>query len=84
MCCLPSIPHVKVIPIITTCSTEVIGDDVDGVIRKLNDGLLKEKYPDREVHLIAIHTPSFVGSMISGYDVAVRDFVRHFATKTEP
>ncbi|WP_316675638.1 Fe-only nitrogenase subunit beta [uncultured Tolumonas sp.] len=77
-------PHVKVIPIITTCSTEVIGDDVDGVIRKLNDGLLKEKYPDREVHLIAIHTPSFVGSMISGYDVAVRDFVRHFATKTEP
>lgn len=77
-------PDVKVIPIITTCSTEVIGDDVDGVIRKLNEGLLKEKYPDREVHLIAIHTPSFVGSMISGYDVAVRDFVRHFATKGEP
>jgi len=76
-------PHLKVIPIITTCSTEVIGDDVDGVIRKLNEGLLKEKYPDREVHLIAIHTPSFVGSMISGYDVAVRDFVRHFATKNE-
>jgi hypothetical protein len=77
-------PHVKVIPIITTCSTEVIGDDVDGVIRKLNEGLLKEKYPGREVHLIAVHTPSFVGSMINGYDVAVRDFVKHFATKTEP
>jgi nitrogenase molybdenum-iron protein beta chain len=77
-------PHVKVIPIITTCSTEVIGDDVDGVVRKLNKGLLKEKYPDREVHLIPIHTPSFVGSMISGYDVAVCDFVKHFATKTEP
>jgi nitrogenase molybdenum-iron protein beta chain len=75
-------PHLKVIPIITTCSTEVIGDDVDGVIRKLNEGLLKEKYPDREVHLIAIHTPSFVGSMISGYDVAVRDFVKHFATRS--
>ncbi|MDR2151874.1 MAG: Fe-only nitrogenase subunit beta [Helicobacteraceae bacterium] len=77
-------PKVKVIPIITTCSTEVIGDDVDGVIIKLNEGLLKQKYPDREVHLIAIHAPSFVGSMISGYDVAVRDFVKHFATKTEP
>ncbi|MDR2033409.1 MAG: Fe-only nitrogenase subunit beta [Helicobacteraceae bacterium] len=77
-------PKVKVIPIITTCSTEVIGDDVDGVITKLNEGLLKEKYPDREVHLIAVHAPSFVGSMISGYDVAVRDFVKHFATKTEP
>ncbi|EMA8102659.1 Fe-only nitrogenase subunit beta [Klebsiella quasipneumoniae] len=77
-------PHVKVIPIITTCSTEVIGDDVDGVVRKLNDGLLKEKYAGREVHLIPIHTPSFVGSMISGYDVAVRDMVKYFARKSEP
>ncbi|KAA9000500.1 Fe-only nitrogenase subunit beta [Affinibrenneria salicis] len=77
-------PHVKVVPIITTCSTEVIGDDVDGVVRKLNNGLLKEKFAGRQVHLIPIHSPSFVGSMISGYDVAVRDFVRYFAKKSEP
>jgi nitrogenase molybdenum-iron protein beta chain len=77
-------PHVKVVPIITTCSTEVIGDDVDGVVRKLNAGLLKEKFPDREVHLIPVHTPSFVGSMVSGYDVAVRDFVKYFARKEAP
>jgi nitrogenase molybdenum-iron protein beta chain len=74
-------PHVKVIPIISTCSTEVIGDDIDGLVLKLNSGLLKDKYADREVHLIPIHTPSFVGSMISGYDVAVKDFVEHFAKK---
>ncbi len=74
-------PHVKVIPIITTCSTEVIGDDIDGLVLKLNNGLLKEKYADREVHLVPIHTPSFVGSMISGYDIAVRDFVAYFAKK---
>jgi nitrogenase molybdenum-iron protein beta chain len=77
-------PHVKVIPIITTCSTEVIGDDIDGVITKLEEELLAVKYPDREVHLIPIHTPSFVGSMVSGYDVAVRDFVKAFAAKSEP
>lgn len=77
-------PHVKVIPIITTCSTEVIGDDVDGLVRKLNNGLLKEKYAGREVHLIAVHTPSFVGSMITGYDLTVREFVKHFAKKGEP
>ncbi|MEC5344421.1 Fe-only nitrogenase subunit beta [Brenneria populi] len=77
-------PHVKVIPIITTCSTEVIGDDVDGVVIKLNEGLLKEKFPGREVHLIPIHSPSFVGSMVSGYDLAVRDFVKYFAAKSEP
>lgn len=77
-------PYVKVIPIISTCSTEVIGDDIDGVVRKLNNGLLKEKYAGREVHLIPIHSPSFKGSMVSGYDVAVEEFVRYFAKKTEP
>ncbi|MBP1641059.1 MAG: Fe-only nitrogenase FeFe protein subunit AnfK [Bacteroidetes bacterium] len=76
-------PDLKVIPIITTCSTEVIGDDVDGVVQKLEAGLLKEKYAGREVHLIPIHTPSFVGSQISGYDVAVKAIVEHFATKSD-
>ena len=74
-------PHVKVVPIITTCSTEVIGDDIDGLVLKLNSGLLKEKYAGREVHLVPIHAPSFVGSMISGYDLAVKSFVAHFAKK---
>jgi nitrogenase molybdenum-iron protein beta chain len=77
-------PHVKVVPIITTCCTEVIGDDVDGVVRKLNEGLLKEKYAGREVYLIPIHTPSFKGSMVSGYDVAVQDFISYFAKKGQP
>lgn len=77
-------PDVRVVPIISTCSTEIIGDDIDGVVRKLNRGLLKEKYAGREVHLIPIHTPSFKGSMISGYDVAVNDFVQYFAKKGEP
>lgn len=76
-------PDLKIIPIISTCSTEVIGDDIDGVVRKLNNGLLKEKYPGREVHLIPIHTPSFKGSQVSGYDVAVEAFVKHFAKKGE-
>lgn len=76
-------PDVRVIPIISTCSTEVIGDDIDGVCNTLNEGLLPEKYADRDIHLIPIHTPSFVGSMITGYDLAVRDFVRHFAKKGE-
>mgnify|MGYP000934305044 CR=1 FL=1 len=77
-------PHVKVVPIISTCSTEVIGDDIDGVVRKLNQDLLKEKYAGREVHLIPIHSPSFVGSMVSGYDVAVNELVTYFAKKGEP
>ncbi|RAP39515.1 Fe-only nitrogenase subunit beta [Rhodovulum viride] len=77
-------PDVKVVPIITTCSTEVIGDDVDGLLYKLEDELLPEKFPGREVHLLTIHCPSFVGSMITGYDRAVHDFVKRFAEKGEP
>ncbi len=74
-------PDVKVVPIISTCSTEVIGDDIDGLVGKLERGLLKEKYAEREVHLIPIHTPSFVGSQVSGYDIAVKAFVEYFARK---
>ncbi|HBP62893.1 MAG TPA: Fe-only nitrogenase subunit beta [Desulfosporosinus sp.] len=77
-------PNVKVIPIITTCSTEVIGDDVDGVVRKLNEGLLKEKYAGREVYLVPIHTPSFKGSQVTGYDVALEAFVKFLAKKDKP
>jgi len=77
-------PHIKVLPIISTCSTEIIGDDIDGVVKKLNEGLLKEKYADREVHLIPIHTPSFVNSMIGGYDITVHDFVKYFSKKGTP
>lgn len=77
-------PHVKVVPIITTCSTEIIGDDIDGVINKLNEGLLKEKYANREVHLIPIHTPSFKGSHVTGYDVGMEAIISHFAKKDKP
>lgn len=76
-------PDVRVVPIITTCSTEVIGDDIDGSILKLNRTLLKEKYPDRDIRLIPVHTPSFRGSMVSGYDVTVEAFVKTLAKKTE-
>jgi nitrogenase molybdenum-iron protein beta chain len=77
-------PHVRVVPIMTTCSTEIIGDDIDGVVTKLNEGLLQEKYAGRDVHLIPIHTPSFVGSMVSGYDVALKSFISYFAKKDTP
>jgi nitrogenase molybdenum-iron protein beta chain len=77
-------PHVKVVPIITTCSTEIIGDDINGVVRKLDEQLLKRKYAGREVYLVPVHTPSFVGSMVSGYDLAVHDFVKAFAQKDQP
>ncbi len=76
-------PHVRVIPIITTCSTEVIGDDIDGLVLKLNKKL-KANYPDKKIHLVPIHTPSFVGSQISGYNVAVLEIIKTIAKKGDP
>jgi nitrogenase molybdenum-iron protein beta chain len=76
-------PELRVIPIITTCSTETIGDDIEGAIRKL-DRKLKSDYPDRQVHLVPVHTPSYTGSHVSGYNVAVQALVTTIAQKGEP
>jgi len=77
-------PHLRVIPIITTCSTEVIGDDIEGTINVCNKKL-KSIFPERTIHLVPMHTPSFKGSHVSGYDVAVLSLVKTIAKKkTEP
>lgn len=74
--------HLRIIPIITTCSTETIGDDIEGVIRKINKRL-KAEYPEREVYLVAVHTPSYTGSHVSGYNAAVQALVTTLAKKGE-
>ncbi len=64
-------PNLRVIPIITTCSTEVIGDDIEGTINLCNKAL-KAEFPDRKIYLAPVHTPSFKGSHVSGYDECVK------------
>lgn len=76
-------PHLRIIPIITTCSTETIGDDIEGIIRKVNQEI-KENHPDRDVKLIAVHTPSYNGSQVTGYDTAVSAMVKALAIKEKP
>jgi len=76
-------PDLRIIPIITTCSTEVIGDDIEGTINVCNEAIARE-LPGRELHLIAVHTPSFKGSHVSGYDMAVSSLIKGMARKGEP
>lgn len=76
-------PNVRVIPIITTCSTETIGDDIEGSIRKLQKMLARD-YPGRVVHLVPMHTPSYAGSQVTGYNIAVQAMVTTIAKKGEP
>lgn len=75
-------PKTRIIPLITTCSTETIGDDMEGAVRK-SAKKLKEKYPDRDIALVVIHTPSYSGSHVSGYNNAVTALVKTLAKKTE-
>lgn len=73
-------PELRVIPIITTCSTEVIGDDIEGTIN-VCQRKLKQIFPDRTIHLVPVHTPSFKGSHVSGYDECVKAMFKTIATK---
>jgi len=72
-------PELRVIPIITTCSTEVIGDDIEGCIRVCNKALESE-FPERKIYLAPVHTPSFKGSHVTGYAECVKSM---FKTVTE-
>lgn len=73
-------PDVRVIPLITTCSTEVIGDDIEGTL-KVCQNALKEEFPDREIHLVPVHTPSFKGSQVTGYAECVKAVFKTIATQ---
>jgi len=75
-------PHLRIIPIITTCSTEVIGDDIEGTINLCNTAL-EQELPDRKIHLVPIHTPSFKGSHVSGYDAAMTALIKTLAKPGE-
>ncbi|WP_333875456.1 V-containing nitrogenase subunit beta [Methylobacter sp.] len=76
-------PNLRVVPIITTCSTEVIGDDIEKCIRVL-DKQLKAEFPDRQIYLAPVHTPSFKGSQVTGYSECVKSIVKTVAKKGEP
>jgi nitrogenase molybdenum-iron protein beta chain len=54
----------KMIAVSTTCMAEVIGDDLNSFIKNTkNKGAIPEDFP-----VPYAHTPSFVGSHITGYD----------------
>lgn len=72
-------PELRVIPIITTCSTEVIGDDIEGSINVCNRAL-KAEFPDRQIYLAPVHTPSFKGSHVTGYAECVKSIFKTIAT----
>lgn len=69
----------SVIGISTTCLSETIGDDVDGVLKEYSNS----EGHDKTVYVHA-QTPSYQGSHADGFHEAVAALVKRFAIKGEP
>ena len=64
----------KMIAVSTTCMAEVIGDDLDGFIKTAKQ---KGSIPE-DFRVPYAHTPSFVGSHVTGYDNMLKGFLTNF------
>ncbi len=64
----------KMIAVSTTCMAEVIGDDLDSFIKNAKT---KGSIPE-DFSVPFAHTPSFVGSHITGYDNMMKGILTHF------
>ncbi len=73
-------PHLRIIQVISTCSTEVIGDDIEGNIKYAQDVIAAE-FPGRKVYVAAVHTPSFKSSQVGGYSECVLSTWKTIATE---
>ncbi|MEI8634992.1 nitrogenase component 1 [Vibrio sp. PP-XX7] len=67
----------EVVAVSTTCMAEVIGDDLNAFINNAKVG----GYLPEEVHTPYAHTPSFVGSHLTGWDNMFEGFLRYFTLK---
>ncbi|WP_432703623.1 nitrogenase component 1 [Methanothermobacter thermautotrophicus] len=65
----------ELVGIVTTCSSEIIGDDVDGFLR-VAEAELREELGERfRTRLVSISTPSFVENHLRGYGNAIKSFI---------
>jgi len=78
--------HPEVISIVTVCSSEIIGDDVQSYLDEAKIQLEEEFGPEilDEVKFVIINTPSFAGSHVEGYNRATKAFLQAFAKKNRP
>ena len=71
--------HPELITVITTCLSETTGDDIHGIIKAF------KSENNEHTKIVGIHTPSYVGTHIIGYDNAIKALVTQLAEpKTVP
>ncbi|ABR53975.1 Nitrogenase [Methanococcus vannielii SB] len=66
-----------VMGVVTTCSSEIIGDDVGGFIKMAKDEIVKKMgvTAAEKIKIVQINTPSFVEQHYKGYDNAIKAIV---------
>ncbi len=76
----------SLIGVITTCSSEIIGDDVFGFIKIAKEELAKKigEEETQKIKIVPISTPSFVETHLKGYDNAVKALVDYVAEPSQP
>jgi nitrogenase molybdenum-iron protein beta chain len=55
--------HPTMITVCTTCLSETIGDDIPAIV-----GEFQENFPEIDLPIIDVNTPSYVGTHITGFD----------------
>ena len=73
----------EVIGVVTTCSSEIIGDDMASFLKTARKRLSNEIGDERadSIAIVLINTPSFAGSHVEGYNRAARAFLESLATE---
>ncbi len=76
----------EIISIVTVCSSEIIGDDMQGYLDEAKGKLEEEFGPEilDRVKFVITNTPSFAGSHVEGYNRAAKSFLQAFARKRNP
>ncbi|MDI6605246.1 MAG: nitrogenase component 1 [Thermoanaerobacteraceae bacterium] len=73
----------EIIGVVTTCSSEIMGDDIESFIKAAQKMMVEELGEEKAygVKIVPIHTPSFAGSHVKGYDNASKAYLQYLATK---
>ncbi len=70
----------SMIAVTSSCLTETIGEDMEGIIEKFKDANLGKDLPI----IIPISTPSYVESHVEGYNRTIKALVEHLASQSIP
>jgi nitrogenase molybdenum-iron protein beta chain len=68
--------------VITSCVTEIIGDDVKAIVSEIRSEIDNDQNPESPA-LIFANTGGFLGNSYKGYDIVMSAIVRQFIVKSK-